>query len=33
VKLARLLTLMIALVAIASLVAGIKWGTFGFHEA
>jgi hypothetical protein len=33
VKLARLLTLIIALVAIASFVAHVKWGTFGFHEA
>jgi len=30
---ARLFSLIIALVAIASFVAHIKWGSFGFHEA
>jgi hypothetical protein len=33
VKFARLFTLLLLLVAIASLVASVKWGTFGFHEA
>jgi hypothetical protein len=33
VKFARLFTLIMLLVAIASLVARVKWGTFGFHEA
>jgi hypothetical protein len=33
VKNARLFSLIITLVAIASLVARVKWGTFGFHEA
>jgi hypothetical protein len=33
VKHARLFSLLIALVAIASLVARAKWGTLGFHEA
>ena len=32
-KHARLFSLIITLVAIASFVARVKWGTFGFHEA
>ena len=30
---ARLFSLIIVLVAIASFVAHVKWGSFGFHEA
>ena len=30
---ARLFSLIIALVAITSFVAHVKWGSFGFHEA
>jgi hypothetical protein len=33
VKHARLFSLIIALVAIASFVGHVKWGTFGFHGA
>ena len=32
-KHARLFALIVALVAIASFVARVKWGTFGYHEA
>jgi hypothetical protein len=31
-KQTRLLTLLLALIAIASFFARVKWGTFGFHE-
>jgi hypothetical protein len=33
VKHARLFSLLLTVVAIASLVAKVKWGMFGFHEA